>query len=425
LEVGLSAPFRSLKLPAASDYEVNGVRGRWPTDPALDEVSESGFSNVSLGLRYQVLGDTKEETGLKLTPYIQAFLPTAQDPELGNGAENTRIHFGVSAGAVLPDMMNARLYTQAAYQFATDYDQDREDFTERGWWANPLEPPRFDYFGTNPLFHEYGNTLFYGGGFALPIISNTVELFTEFLLYHSFEDPDYIPMFEDYNEPNNFEELDVVQDGGAVHVGTQIGFGNGLVLTAGWGSKLFAEEPMYESPLWRVFAGLSYNSPAEVVVRVGKVEQPEAPEERPGAEEAVEVPPEEIVGRINCDDILNLMVHFEFDKSTLTPEGIATLQQVGKLLRYCTGYTVEVQGHTDWEGTENYNIGLGNRRARAVVYYLVYDEGIDPNRVVLKEKMDRTPPVIAGETYGETQPIASNETDSGRALNRRGQFLKR
>jgi OOP family OmpA-OmpF porin len=83
---------------------------------------------------------------------------------------------------------------------------------------------------------------------------------------------------------------------------------------------------------------------------------------------------------------------------------------------------VEVQGHTDWIGTENYNYGLGNRRARAVVYYLVYDEGIDPARVVNADKLAQG--IIAGESYGETQPIASNETDSGRALNRRGQLVK-
>ena len=111
------------------------------------------------------------------------------------------------------------------------------------------------------------------------------------------------------------------------------------------------------------------------------------------------------------------MVNFEFDKSTLTPEAIAILKQIGAYMRLCTETVLEVQGHTDWMGTENYNMGLGNRRARAVVYYLVYDEGIAPERVVISEKMAKTPPVIAGETYGETQPIASNETDTGRAQN--------
>ncbi len=421
LEVGLAAPFRSLKIPAASSTN------RYPTDPALDDISESGFSNVSLGLRYQLVGE--KDVGFKLSPYILAFLPTAQDPELGTGADNTRIHFGVSAGAVLEDLANTRVYGQVAYQFATDYDQDREDFTERGWWAptNPLSPPRFDYFGTNPLFHEYGNTLFYGAGFAVPVIPDTVELFSEFQLYHSFDDPDYIPLFEDYNEAGNYEELDVVQDGGAVHVGAQVGFGNGLALIGGWGAKLFAEEPMYESPIWRVFAGLSYNSPREEVVTVEIVTPPPVKE----VEEVGEAGPrkEERLGpaETDCEKELAKIgnILFEFDKSTLTAEGIEQLKMIGKVLRVFRDCYVEVQGHTDWVGTENYNMGLGNRRARAVVYYLVYDEGIEPERVVLKEKMAKTPPVIAGETYGETQPIASNETDAGRAQNRRAQLVTR
>jgi outer membrane protein OmpA-like peptidoglycan-associated protein len=417
IEVGVAAPFRSLKLPAAS------TTGRWATDPALDEFSESGFSNVSIGVRYQLFDDKTEEgedRNFNVTPFILAFLPTAQSPEDGLGADNTRFQLGVSAGTVSG---RARLYTQVAYQYATDYDQDREDFTERGWWASALNPPRFDYFGTNPLFHEYGNTLFYGGGVALGIVEDTAEVFAEFQGYHSFEDPDYIPMFEDYDEPGNFEELDVVQDGGLVRIGAQIGFGNGLALKGGWGMRVFAEEPMYESPIWQAFAGLTYSSPHEEAVTVKLREVP--PEE---AYKVGEQPPAKVIPpteRIDCEEIFRTMVHFEFDKSTLTPEGIAALKKVGALLRLCKDYVIEVQGHTDWMGTENYNMGLGNRRARAVVYYLVYDEGIEPSRVVLKEKMDKTPPVIAGETYGETQPIASNETDTGRAQNRRVQFVKR
>jgi len=428
LEVSVAAPFRSLKIPEEPSTN------RWPTDPALDEISESGFSNVSIGLRFQLLEEKKRETegeeetegGFNLSPYILAFLPTAQDPDRGHGAENTRIHFGVSAGTPLGF---ARLYTQLAYQLATEYDQDDRNFTERGWWDpnNPLDPPRFNEFGTNPLFHEYGNTLFYGAGLAVPIIPNTAEIFGEFLGYHSFDDPDYIPMFEDYNTAGDFEELDVVQDGALAHIGAQVGFGNGLALKAGWGTRVFAEEPMYESPIWRVFAGLTYNSPREVitVVPIGPI----ADEEKYRVGEQDEAVPVEIVGpppgEIDCDEILRTMVLFEFDRSTLTPEGIAALKRLGMLMRLCKDYVLEVQGHTDWMGTENYNMGLGNRRARAVVYYLVYDEGIDPSRVVLREKMGKTPPVIAGETYGESVPIASNETDAGRAQNRRVQFVKR
>jgi OOP family OmpA-OmpF porin len=422
LEVAVAAPFRSLKIPEASYYEVNGIPGRRREDPALDEISESGFSNVSIGLRYQILDsktEDEEDRNFNLTPFVLAFLPTAQDPENGLGAENTRIQFGVSAGTVNGAV---RLYTQAAYQFATSYDQDREDFTENGWWAstNPHNPPRFDYFGTNPLFHEYGNTLFYGGGVAFAIAEDTAEIFAEFQGYHSFEEQDYIPMFEDYDERDNFEELDVVQDGGLVRIGAQIGFGNGLALKGGWGMRVFAEEPMYESPIWQAFAGLTYSSPYD---RTEKVDLDEVP---PVEEGEVTTPPPAIEIDdcfIDCAQAL-AMVNFEFDKSTLTPEAIAVLKQIGAYMRLCTETVLEVQGHTDWMGTENYNMGLGNRRARAVVYYLVYDEGIAPERVVISEKLAKTPQVIAGETYGETQPIASNENDTGRAQNRRAQFVK-
>jgi len=421
IEVGVAAPFRSLKLPAASYYEVNGIVGRRRDDPSLDEISESGFSNVSVGVRFQLF-DEKTEDGedrnFNVTPFVLAFLPTAQDPENGIGADNTRIQLGVSAGTVNGAV---RLYTQAAYQYATDYDQDRQDFTERGWWASALNPPRFDYFGTNPLFHEYGNTLFYGGGVAFGIVEDTAEIFAEFQGYHSFEDQDYIPMFEDYNEPRNFEELDVVQDGGLVRIGAQIGFGNGLALKGGWGMRVFAEEPMYESPIWQAFAGLTYSSPHEAKqeVYIPPVDEVEKGVVR--GQDEVKPPPRGC--EVDCAQAL-AMVNFEFDKSTLTPEAIAILKQIGAYMRLCTEAVLEVQGHTDWMGTENYNMGLGNRRARAVVYYLVYDEGIDPSRVVISEKLAKTPPVIAGETYGETQPIASNETDTGRAQNRRVQFVK-
>jgi len=64
-----------------------------------------------------------------------------------------------------------------------------------------------------------------------------------------------------------------------------------------------------------------------------------------------------------------------------------------------------VGGHTDSYGTEEYNMGLSVRRARAVADYLVAG-GIDRSRLRV-------------EGYGETQPVASNDTEDGRAQNRR------
>lgn len=412
LEVAVAAPFRSLTLPSASS------ENRAAADSALDEVSESGFGNVSVGLRFNLI----QGENFGLTPYVQAFLPTASDPEKGTGADNTRIHVGVSTGTVLEGLHNTRLYGQVAYQFATDYDQDRHDFTETLPLTHPELQPRFERFGTNPLFHEYGNTLFYGAGLAIPFTGTDsdyeAELFSEFLFYHSFEDEDYIPMFED-GDP-----LDVVQDGGMANVGLKIGFSNGFSVLGGWGGKLYADEPMYESPIWKAFAGLTYSRPQEVVL---EVTLPDVPAEQPGVglvPPEGEFKPEMPVyegAKFDCTQEL-AMVHFEFDKSTLTPEAIETLKRIGKIMRLCDQMVLEVQGHTDWIGTENYNYGLGNRRARAVVYYLVYDEGIDFNRIVTPDLLEKG--IIAGKSYGESVPIASNETDAGRALNRRGQFLK-
>jgi outer membrane protein OmpA-like peptidoglycan-associated protein len=340
----------------------------------------------------------------------------------------------VSAGTVVGENRPVRLYTQVAYQYATDYDQDRRDFMEtpQSMSVAPTDRPRFEEFGTNPLFHEYGNTLFYGAGFAIPLIveeqredSMAMDLFSEFMFYHSFEEEDYIPMFEDDPSRNVYDqELDVVQDGGVAHVGAKVGFDNGLALTAGWGAVLFAKEPMYESPHWRAFAGLTYNPPEKISRTELITEQPQpiGPGDLSGSSTPIQIkkPPVE-PPRLDCSQEL-LTIHFDFDRSNLTPEAMARLDAIGKYMRLCTNAKLEVQGHTDWIGTENYNFGLGNRRARAAVYYLVYDEGIDPARIVSSEKLAKG--IIAGESYGETKPLQSNETDAGRAINRRAQFVK-
>jgi hypothetical protein len=239
LEIGMSVPFRKLSMPAAESLSGN------PHDVSLQDIDESELSNVSLGMRYNLM----RSKPFSLTPYVQAFLPVDKDDaEQGLGAKNTRIHFGISAGSVLSDLNDTRLYMQAAYQYAIDYDQERKDFTEHVWG----QEPRFDYFGTNPLYYEYGSTIFYGAGFSVPIIKNTVELFSEFQFYHSLEDADYIPMYRDG------KELDPVQDGGAVNIGLRVKTSEDIAITAGWGSILYGEETMYEAPIWKVFIGLTF-----------------------------------------------------------------------------------------------------------------------------------------------------------------------
>lgn len=74
------------------------------------------------------------------------------------------------------------------------------------------------------------------------------------------------------------------------------------------------------------------------------------------------------------------------------------------------GAAVEIQGHTDAVGAAGYNMRLSQSRAEAVREYLLANFDLDPER-------------LAAKGYGETYPIASNDTDEGRARNRRVQFV--
>ena len=98
-------------------------------------------------------------------------------------------------------------------------------------------------------------------------------------------------------------------------------------------------------------------------------------------------------------------VKFEFDSDRLTPAAREILNGVAETLKAYENVAVELEGHTDNIGTDAYNLGLSERRATSVKRYLT-DHGI---------AADRMKPV----GYGESQPIASNDSDEGREENRR------
>ena len=101
-------------------------------------------------------------------------------------------------------------------------------------------------------------------------------------------------------------------------------------------------------------------------------------------------------------------IFYEFDKATLLPQSYVELDRLYKLLVEVPTIKIEISGHTDNKGSASYNQGLSERRAQSVVEYLVA-RGIGIDRL----------------TYvgmGLTQPIASNDTEEGRALNRRTEF---
>ena len=96
---------------------------------------------------------------------------------------------------------------------------------------------------------------------------------------------------------------------------------------------------------------------------------------------------------------------FDFDKAVLKPEGKATLQTLVAKLKDTDIEVIVATGHTDWTGSEAYNVKLSMRRAKAVKAFLV-SKGIPEARVFVEGK-------------GESQPTANNHTKEGRAKNRR------
>lgn len=120
-----------------------------------------------------------------------------------------------------------------------------------------------------------------------------------------------------------------------------------------------------------------------------------------------------IVNRINVgqrmgDRFVLRNVYFDFDKATLRPESKEELNKLVELLTILPTVKIEISGHTDNKGSEAYNVKLSEDRSKAVVEYLVA-AGISADRLSYKG-------------YGFSQPIASNETDAGRQLNRRTEF---
>ena len=98
-------------------------------------------------------------------------------------------------------------------------------------------------------------------------------------------------------------------------------------------------------------------------------------------------------------------VTFDFDSSSLKPQFAPVLDDVARTLSQYNQTVVEVAGHTDSVGTDQYNQSLSERRANSVAAYL-------GSHGVLQQRM-----ISVGA--GESRPIASNDSESGRAQNRR------
>jgi outer membrane protein OmpA-like peptidoglycan-associated protein len=112
------------------------------------------------------------------------------------------------------------------------------------------------------------------------------------------------------------------------------------------------------------------------------------------------------VDATGCEEQIVLQgVTFETNSAQLTSESVAILDNAANLLKQRANFKVQVSGHTDSSGPDEYNLDLSQRRAAAVMDYLV-SAGVDDGQ-------------LSSAGYGEAQPVADNSTAEGRAANRR------
>jgi peptidoglycan-associated lipoprotein len=102
-------------------------------------------------------------------------------------------------------------------------------------------------------------------------------------------------------------------------------------------------------------------------------------------------------------------VYFDFDKYDIRPEDAKTLDSNAAWLKSNGDNLVLIEGHCDERGTNEYNLALGERRAKATMNYLV-SQGIQANRITII-------------SYGEERPVCTEKTEACWAKNRRAAFL--
>lgn len=116
---------------------------------------------------------------------------------------------------------------------------------------------------------------------------------------------------------------------------------------------------------------------------------------------------------IECVDRLNAAMQeseigFEPNKSVIAGDPGPTLARLAETMQQCTDFRIEIGGHTDSQGSEGFNAELSRSRAQAVLTAMA-EAGIVTGNLTAKG-------------YGESQPIAENDTDAGREANRRIEF---
>ncbi|MCP2038054.1 OmpA family protein [Chryseobacterium sp. HSC-36S06] len=180
--------------------------------------------------------------------------------------------------------------------------------------------------------------------------------------------------------------------------GTVIGTAAGAVIGGVLGNNLGKGK---NAPAGAVLGGIVGGVAGNVIGRNMDKQAKEIKETLPGAEV-------ERVGEGIRVTMKENMVNFGFDSSDLTSAAKANLDKLAQVLKNNLDTNINIYGHTDSKGTDAYNLSLSERRAAAVKSYLI-SQGVSSSRMLTMG-------------VGEKEPVASNDTDAGRAENRRVEF---
>lgn len=191
---------------------------------------------------------------------------------------------------------------------------------------------------------------------------------------------------------------EAVQNANNQQKGTAIGAAAGAVLGGILGNNVGKGK---NAPLGAVLGGIVGGAAGNVIGRKMDKQAKEISDTLPGAEV-------ERVGEGIKVTLKENMVNFGFDSSNLTSSAKTNLDKLAQVLKNNPDTNINIYGYTDSKGSDSYNLSLSERRANAVKSYLV-SKGISSSRIFAMGR-------------GENDPVASNDTEAGRAENRRVEF---
>ncbi|WP_234108771.1 OmpA family protein [Chryseobacterium sp. R2A-55] len=195
-----------------------------------------------------------------------------------------------------------------------------------------------------------------------------------------------------------FTGCDSVKNANNQQKGTVIGTAAGAVIGGILGNNIGKGG---NAPIGAVLGGIVGGVAGNVIGAKMDKQAKEIKETLPGAEV-------ERVGEGIKVTLKENMVNFAFDKSDLQPLAKSNLDKLAEILKNNPDTNINIYGYTDSKGTDAYNLALSDRRAASVKTYLI-SKGIASSRMNTMG-------------MGEANPIATNDTDAGRAQNRRVEF---